>query len=116
PSHISLLFDVFPAEAVSSGKYNPEESGSPVFGLLQDFVLDYTDDGEIVAWTRQPRHGLAAPIRGSEAISDLLSSLPTVFSAATATVATGQAAVSNRPQVTLALDNEDRALIHQVHE
>jgi hypothetical protein len=116
PSHISMLFDVFPAEAVSAGKYNPEESGSPVYGLLQDFVLDYTDDGEIVAWTRQPRHGLAASICGAEAISDLLSSLPTVFSAATATVATGQTAVSNRPQVTLALDNEDRALIHQVHE
>ncbi|MEZ6081087.1 MAG: hypothetical protein R3C56_37105 [Pirellulaceae bacterium] len=116
PAHISLLFDVFPAEAVSAGKYKPEESGAPVFGLLQDFVLDYADDGEIVAWTRQPRHGLAAPIRGSEAISDLLSSLPTIFSAATATVATGQAGVSNRPQVTLALDNDDRALIHQVHE
>ncbi len=68
---------------------------------------------KIVAWTRQPRHGMAASIVGAEAISDLLSSLPTVFSAATATVATGRAAVSNRPQVTLALDNEDRALIHK---
>ncbi len=116
PAHISMLFDVFPAEAVSAGKYKPEESGSPVFGLLQDFVLEYIDDGEIVAWTRQPRHGMAASIVGAEAISDLLSSLPTVFSAATATVATGRAAVSNRPQVTLALDHEDRALIHQVHE
>ncbi|MEP3480586.1 MAG: ATP-binding protein [Fuerstiella sp.] len=116
PSHISLLFDVFPAEAVSAGRYKPEEAGAPVFGLLQDFVLDYTDDGETVAWTRQPRHGLAAPLTGAEAISDMLSSLPTVFSAATATVATGQAGVSNRPQVTLALDNDDRALIHQVHE
>lgn len=116
PAHISMLFDVFPAEAVSAGKYKPEESGSPVFGLLQDFVLEYIDDGEIVAWTRQPRHGMAESIVGAEAISDLLSSLPTVFSAATATVATGRAAVSNRPQVTLALDNEDRALIHQVHE
>lgn len=116
PSHISLLFDVFPAEAVSAGRYKPEESGAPVFGLLQDFVLDYTDDGETVAWTRQPRHGLAAPLAGAETISDLLSSLPTVFSAATATVATGQAGVANRPQVTLALNNDDRALIHQVHE
>lgn len=116
PAHISLLFDVFPAEAVSAGKYKPEESGAPVFGLLQDFVLEYTDDDETVAWTRQPRHGQAKSLKDAEAITDLLSSLPTVFSAATATVATGQAGVSSRPQVTLALDNEDRALIHQVHD
>ncbi|QDU76841.1 AAA-like domain protein [Bremerella volcania] len=116
PAHVSLLFDVFPAEAVSAGKYQAEQAGAPVHGLLQDFVLDYTDDGETVAWTRQPRHGRASAISGAESITDLLSSLPTVFSAATATVATGQAGVSNRPQVTLALDNDDRALIHQVHD
>lgn len=116
PAHISLLFDVFPAEAVSAGRHKPEEAGAPVFGLLQDFVLKYTDDGQTVAWTRQPRHGNAAPIRGAEAITDLLSSLPTVMSAATSTVATGQAGVSTLPQVTLALNNDDRALIHQVHE
>ena len=115
PAHISLLFDVFPAEAVSAGPSNPEQSGAPVFGLLQDFVLDYTDDDETVAWTRQPRHGQAQDIGGSNPISDLLSSLPPMLSAATATVATGQAGVSYRPQVTLALNNEDRALIHQVH-
>lgn len=116
PAHISVLFDVFPAEEVSAGRYRPEESGAPVHGLLQDFVVEYTDDGETVAWTRQPRHGHATPLNGAETISDLLSSLPAVFSAATAAVATGQAGVSNRPQVTLALDNDDRALIHQVHE
>jgi len=116
PAHVSMLFDVFPAEEVSAGKFHPEEAGAPVHGLLQDFVLDYTDDGETVAWTRQPRHGNAAPLTGAEIISDLLSSLPVVYSSATAAVATGQAGVSNRPQVTLALDNEDRALIHQVHE
>lgn len=116
PAHVSMLFDVFPAEEVSAGRYQPEEAGAPVHGLLQDFVLEYTDDGETVAWTRQPRHGRAAPIEGAEIVSDLLSSLPTVFSSATAAVATGQVGVSNRPQVTLALNNEDRALIHQVHE
>lgn len=116
PAHVSLLFDVFPAATVSAGKYKPEEAGAPVFGLLQDFVLEYTDYGETVAWTRQPRHGLAAPLRGAESVSDILSSLPALISTATATVATGQAGVSNRPQVTLALDNDDRALIHQVHE
>lgn len=116
PAHLSLLFDVFPAEAVAAGKYNPKEAGASVFGLLQDFVVEYTDDGETVAWTRQPRHGLAAPLRDAQAISDMLSSLPTVYSAATATIATGQAGVSTRPQVTLALNNDDRALIHQVHE
>ena len=116
PAHLSLLFDVFPAEAVSAGKYQPEQAGAPVHGLLQDFVLDYTDDGQTVAWTRQPRHGRAATLKGVEAVTDLLSSLPTVFSSATATVATGQTGVSIRPQVTLALDNDDRALIHQVHD
>ena len=116
PAHISMLFDVFPAEEISAGRFRREDAGAPVHGLLQEFIVKYTDDGNTVAWTRQPRHGQAETLSEAETITDLLSSLPEVFSAATATVATGQAGLSNRPQVTLALDNEDRTLIHQVHE
>lgn len=116
PAHLSLLFDVFPAEEVSAGTVPPDKAGAPVFGLLQDFVVDYVDDGQTVAWTRQPRHGTATSLVGAETVTDLLSTLPEVFSAATAAVATGQAGLSRRPQVTLALDNDDRTLIHQVHD
>ena len=115
-AHLSLLFDIFPAEEVSAGRTRPEDAGAPVHGLIQDFVVHYTDDADAVAWTRQPRHGLAEPIERAEAISDLLSSLPTVYSNATATVATGQAGTTTKPQITLALNKDDRALIHQVHE
>ena len=42
--------------------------------------------------------------------------MSSALSSATATVATGQTALDLRPVVTLSLDAEDRALLHQVHE
>src|SRR5205807_7804848 len=62
------------------------------------------------------RHGFAVPIDGAEELTDLLSTLPSLLSSATATVSTGETGLALRPVITLALDAEDRALLHQVHE
>lgn len=115
-AHLSLLFDVFPAEDVGATPATLREASSPVHGLIQDFQVEYREDETVIAWYRQPRHGLAAPLTGAEELTDLLASLSVALSSTTATVATGQTGLDLRPVVTLALRSEDRALLHQVHE
>ena len=115
-AHISLLFDVFPAEDVGATRSTPREAAAPVHGLVQDFQVEYHEDERTVAWRRQPRHGLATPLASAEMITDLLADLSSALSSATATVATGQTGLDLRPVVTLTLDTDDRALLHQVHE
>ncbi|HJK91076.1 MAG TPA: hypothetical protein RMH85_24470 [Polyangiaceae bacterium LLY-WYZ-15_(1-7)] len=115
-AHISMLFDLFPAEEVGASRASLKESAAAIHGLVQDFQVDYRDDHEVIAWSRQPRHGFALPLEGAEELTDLLSVLPAQLSSATATVATGEADVEMRPVITLALDSDDRAILHQVHE
>lgn len=115
-AHLSLLFDVFPAEEVSARKADPCNATAFVHGLVQDFSTEYYEDDLTVAWRRLPRHGVAQPIENAEELSDLLGSLAAAISSATATIATGQSGIDLRPVVTLALGPDDRALIHQVHE
>lgn len=120
-AHLTLLFDLFPAEEVGAARVSseppsPETGAAPVHGLIQGFHVDYKESGSVVAWARQPRHGAARPLEGAEELADLLSTLPARISSATAAVATGETALDLRPVITLALDAEDRALLHQVHE
>jgi DNA phosphorothioation-dependent restriction protein DptH len=115
-AHLSLLFDVFPAEEVASRKADPRHATAFVHGLVQEFSTEYHEDELTVAWRRLPRHGVAKPIEGAEELSDLLGSLAAAISSATATIATGHSGVDLRPVVSLALGPDDRALLHQVHE
>lgn len=115
-AHLSLLFDVFPAEEVGVRKADPRHATAFVHGLVQEFSTEYHEDEQTVAWRRLPRHGVAQPIEDAEELSDLLGSLAAAMSSATATIATGQSGVDLRPVVSLALGPEDRALLHQVHE
>lgn len=115
-AHLSLLFDVFPAEEVAARKADPRHATAFVHGLVQEFSTEYHEDELTVAWRRLPRHGMAQPIPDAEELSDLLSSLAAAMSSATATIATGQSGIDLRPVVSLALGSDDRALLHQVHE
>ena len=115
-AHLSFLFDLFPPEEIGAVATAKGESAAPVHGLVQDFHVQYTEGEGTVAWHRTPRHGLALPLRGCEELTDLLSALPAALSSATAAVATGQAGLGMRPVVGLALDANERALLHQIHE
>lgn len=115
-AHLSLLFDVFPAEEVAARKADPRHATAFVHGLVQEFSTEYHEDELTVAWRRLPRHGMAQPIEDAEELSDLLGSLAAAMSSATATIATGQSGIDLRPVVSLALGPDDRALLHQVHE
>lgn len=115
-AHLSLMFDVFPAEEVAARKAEPRHATAFVHGLVQEFSTEYHEDELTVAWRRLPRHGAAQPIEDAEELSDLLGSLAAAMSSATATIATGQSGIDLRPVVSLVLGPDDRALLHQVHE
>jgi DNA phosphorothioation-dependent restriction protein DptH len=115
-AHLSLLFDVFPAEEVAAKRADPRSATAFVHGLVQELSTEYHEDEVTVAWRRAPRHAAAQPIEGAEELSDLLCRLAAAISSGTATVATGQSGLDLRPVVSLVLGPEDRALLHQVHE
>jgi len=115
-AHLSLLFDVFPAQEVAARRADPRHSTAFVHGLVQEFSTEYHEDKLTVAWRRLPRHGVAQPIEDAEELSDLLGTLCATMSSATATIATGQSGLDLRPVVSLALGPDGRALLHQVHE
>ncbi|MCW7554522.1 hypothetical protein NX722_18215 [Endozoicomonas gorgoniicola] len=52
----------------------------------------------------------------AEELTDLLTGLPALMSTAIATSATGKTGIRLRPEVTMALNTEHKALLHQVHE
>ena len=105
-----------PAVTSRRSRADPRHATAFVHGLVQEFSTEYHEDEFTVSWRRVPRHGVAQPIEDAEELSDLLGSLAAVMSSATASVATGQTGVDLRPVVILALDPDDRALLHQVHE
>ncbi len=116
PAHLTLLFDVFPAEEVGAARATAQDASAPVHGLVQDFRTVYREERDAVTWERQPRHGQARPIADAEELTHLLSTLPGLLSNAAATVATGRTGIDQRPVITLALSADDRVLLHQVHE
>ena len=115
-AHLSLLFDVFPAQSISASAPRPEDESAAVHGLLQDFTVNYVEDAEFVAWHRRPRHGFASPIPDASEFSTLLSRLAETLSSASASVATGQTGLTLRPVSTLVLGPDQKALLHQVHD
>lgn len=115
-SHLSMLFDVFPAEDVAARKADPRHAAAFVHGLVQEFTIEYHEDEENVVWRRLPLHGSARPLDDAEELTDLLTALSSALSSATAAVATGQSGIDLRPVINLSLGPDDRALLHQVHE
>jgi hypothetical protein len=114
-SHLSMLFDVFPAQELSVVKLKADEQVAPVHGLYQDYCVDYFDDNGIVAWDRHTRHGVAKLLFGGQ-ISETIAKLPKIMSAITASLATGDFSLEQVPVVRLALDSAERALLNQLHE
>lgn len=116
PAHVSMLFDVFPAQEAGAEAPTIEDDAAPIHGLLQDFTVVYSEAGEVVSWRRRPKHALAAPLPGAEDITNLLSRMAEMMSNAAANVATHQSGLNLRPVSKLVLTPEDKALLHQVHE
>jgi DNA phosphorothioation-dependent restriction protein DptH len=117
-SHITLLLDLFPSSELGISKpAQHERDTAPLYGLVQDFVIDYQDDEEKgIFWKRRPRHGDAHPIEQNKKLTGLLAQLPEILSWGIATIATDTNAGEQLPTFTLGLDANKRELIHQVHE
>lgn len=114
--HISLLFDVFPPEEVSTERPFAREVQSCLAGLVQDFVTLYRDDDAGTSWSRQARYGQIPASAEVPEATGLLCALPKLLAAATASVAQSAPAAESLPVITLDLDADQRALIYSVHD
>lgn len=114
-AHITLLLDLFPAEQISVAR-SGHDVAAPVHGLVQNFQVHYQEYDNVVLWQRQPTYGQAKAFGSAEDLTQLLAALPRLLATAAAASATGQGGLSLAPLVTLTLDSEERALLHQVHE
>jgi DNA phosphorothioation-dependent restriction protein DptH len=114
-SHLSLLFDVFPAEEIAVVDQAADERVAPVHGLYQDYCVEYSEENGLVTWDRYTRHGIAKPAFGND-FTEPLSVLPQLMATLTATVATGKFSTQHVPVVRLALNSAERALLNQLHE
>lgn len=115
-AHLSFLFDLFPAEEIRAVDVRDSDDSSFVHGLVQPFEVDYLEDEQSITWLRRPLHGVAQPLDGAEALSDLMGSISRAVSVAVATVARSQYLPHARPVVALSLSADERAMLHQVHE
>lgn len=115
-AHLSFLFDLFPAEEIRAVDVRDSDDSSFVHGLVQPFEVDYLEDEQSITWLRRPLHGVARPIEGAEALSDLMGGISRAFSVAVATIARSQYLPHARPVVALSLSADERAMLHQVHE
>jgi hypothetical protein len=115
-AHLSFLFDVFPPEEIAAGRPFRPERTAPLHGLVQDFAVSFRDDETGTGWERQPRHGTPVPIDSAGETCALLGALPTLISAATATVARSIPDFASRPIIRLELDADERALISEIHD
>jgi DNA phosphorothioation-dependent restriction protein DptH len=114
-AHLSMLFDLFPAEEIGAGSAFNLVDTTPIYGLVQDFASRFHDEEDSTFWQWQPRHGHAQPLPDMDASITLLADLSRSISGAVATVATGVAAFEQRPIITLSLSTIQRELIHHVH-
>jgi DNA phosphorothioation-dependent restriction protein DptH len=115
-AHVTMLFDVFPAEELSVAPPFSTQDTVPLHGLVQDFNRKYSDDENGTLWQQQPRHGEATHLAGAEDLVDLISKLSADYSSATATTALSTSAFERLPVITLSLDAEQRALLHNIHD
>ncbi len=115
-SHLSMLFDLFPAEEVGAGPAFSTLETMPLYGLIQDFTTRFQDSEVGTFWQRQPQHGQAHALPGTEESVELLAGVSNMLSGMVATIATGNAAFELRPIVTLSLTTAQRELIHYAHE
>jgi hypothetical protein len=114
--HVSLLFDVFPPEEVSTERPFAREVQSCLAGLVQQFVTLYRDDDAGTSWSRQACYGQAPASAEVPEATGLLCALPKLLAAATASVAQSAPAAESLPVITLDLDADQRALIYSVHD
>lgn len=113
-AHVSILLDVFPAEELSVAER--PLGVTPLFGLIQDYRTEFTDDPTGTFWTKRPIVGSCASPGAGNACFDLLVLLGRCVSHATAAVAASGANFSAVPVVTLGLNAAQRELIYEIHQ
>lgn len=115
-AHISIMLDVFPAEELSV--MQKHDANVPLFGLIQGFEVDFTDDETGTLWRKHPIIGQpnTALLEKTDFSFEALAGLSRQICMATAAVATGGSDFHSVPVVTLSLSLESRELIYEVHQ
>lgn len=115
-AHISIMLDVFPAEELSV--MQKPDGIVPLYGLIQGFQVDFSDDESGTLWRKHPIVGCSnATLPGNaDGSFDVLTELSRQLCMATAAVATSGADFQSIPVVTLSLSVESRELIYEVHQ
>jgi len=115
-AHISIMMDVFPAEELSV--MQKPDVNVPLFGLIQGFEVDFTDDETGTLWRKHPIVGQpsTALLEKADFSFDSLAELSRQICMATAAVATGGSDFHSVPVVTLCLTVESRELIYEIHQ
>jgi hypothetical protein len=115
-AHISIMLDVFPAEELSV--MQKRDANVPLFGLIQDFEVDFTDDETGTLWRKHPIVGQPniTLLEHADFSFDSLAGLSRQICMATAAVAISGSDFQFVPVMTLSLTVESRALIYEVHQ
>lgn len=113
-AHISILFDVFPAEEL--GIKEKEATHVPLYGLIQDFSTEFIDDANGIFWRRIPSFGNALDSQDGDYFFDLLTNLTQALCHSTAAVATAGTSFKAVPMITLGLNDKQRLLINLIHQ
>jgi hypothetical protein len=115
-AHLTFLFAPFGGERYDIAPGKPGSGRAAVHGLVQEMTSHYSEDDDGSAtWSRQPKHGATDPLSGAEVTGDLLAALPATLSAAVVAATAGEPRPGTLPQISLSLDADDRALLHDVH-
>ena len=115
PAHISILFDVF---SVATVEVLPEftfAENSSLYGLTQDFAVQFEQDNAGTRWYRQPLCKVGSKIPVLEDVLSCFYRARLATVEAIATVATGIPSFNKRPTVTLSLSPKEQKFIHQIH-
>jgi DNA phosphorothioation-dependent restriction protein DptH len=115
PAHISMLFNAFPVATVEVLPEFTFNENPSLYGLMQDFAVQFEQDNAGTRWYRQPLCKLGS---NASTLEDALSCfhharLATVE--AIATIATGRPSFNKRPTITLSLSPKEQKFIHQIH-
>jgi len=115
-AHISIMLDVFPAEELSV--MQKLDANVPLFGLIQGFEVDFTDDETGTFWRKHPIVGQpnTTLLEKADFSFDSLAGLSRQICMATAAVATGGSDFHSVPVVTLGLTVDSRELIYEIHQ
>ena len=114
-AHVTMLFDAFKVQ-VEAAKPTPHARSNHLYGLLHEYVEQFTSGDGKIAWQRQiaPQPGLDLDEHGQ--VHETMVQLYQCYNYLAAAIASDGAHVDRVPTVCLPLGPTDKNLISLVHQ